>query len=75
MLQIVPLPAEYKKFCKLITFNKKFTRWSNRFKTTLYKQLLKLWELIYFANTVEFGGPLFKSHWCMNKHEHVNSSA
>ena len=62
MSQIVPLPAECKKFCKLITFNKKFTRWSNRFKTTVDKQLLKLWELIYFANTVEFGGPLCSSY-------------
>ena len=62
MPQIVPLPAEYNKFCKLITFNKKFTRWSNRFKTTVHKQLLKLWELIYFANTVQFGGPLYSSY-------------
>ena len=41
MLQTVPLPAECKKFCKLITFNKRFTGWSNRFKITVHKQLLK----------------------------------
>ena len=41
MLQPVSLPAECKKFCKLITFTKKFTMGSKSFKTTVHKQLLK----------------------------------
>ena len=39
MTQIVPLPQSLRN--SAITFNKKFTPWSNRFKTIVPKKLLK----------------------------------
>ena len=52
-----------------------------RFKITVHKQLLKTLGTYLICQynkskktlSVKFEGPLFNSHWCMNKHEHVHT--
>ena len=83
MLQIVSLPSECTKFCKSIILPKNLLDEANyRFKTTVNKQLLKTLGTYLFCQcnqskktfSVEFEGPLFMSHWCMNKDEYVHNS-